>query len=67
MVSVLDRLDFLSRAACPWCGNDRETVFIRAIPGDYTSPLICRSPHFPRHMGELERIGTPQPPSGDGK
>lgn len=49
-MTVSERIDrALSRATCPWCGNDRETVFVRV--GD---ELVCRSPHFPRHrMGPI--------------
>jgi hypothetical protein len=42
---ISERLDYLSRAACPVCGDDRETVFRR---DPLTNDLVCRA-HFPRH------------------
>jgi len=43
---ISDRLDYLSRAECPVCGNDRETVFQR---DPLINDLVCRA-HFPRHL-----------------
>jgi len=43
---ISDRLDHLSRATCPVCGNDRETIFRR---DPLNNDLVCRD-HFPRHF-----------------
>jgi hypothetical protein len=47
---ISDRLDHLSRAACPVCGDDRETVFLR---DPLVNDLVCRK-HFPRHRFHVQ-------------